>query len=408
MITDEQVRVLTGRSIESFATVAIGTGHGAVGQTISVQLVQPISGRSTIQAELLNTVAPSRHNLSVLRDGNGKWWAIGNEATANRETVIQNRRRSPDDPQDGTTMAVFLRAQHVSVDEDAFTGLSRFDVWFKFEQQPARKLLSDLPGSLIGTNDGQLSNTVFFNLTSLTRSRWLFQLATKTLDELLSITIVLEGNRIVSEFRTAQTGDITYPAAFAQYQLFLWKKAFTATGTEELFFIPALNRSYANPLGSNPFAVLVSLRQAYLAFNRRDRFSLPLRQRASTLPVQTPPTYFSNFASLKTLLRGERINWHSGESAKLFDGSLTNADLRQESSKSIRLSLAEFAEYGYTPSTLVFARDFNNTPGQPIQSAVIDNSIHAVGFHQNRRSASFGDYYSDLFALIALGFSIGG
>jgi hypothetical protein len=56
---------------------------------------------------------------------------------------------------------------------------------------------------------------------------------------------------------------------------------------------------------------------------------------------------------------------------------------------------------------LVFARDFNNTPGQPIQSAIIDNSIHALGFYQNRRSAAFGEYYSDLFALIAFGFSLG-
>ena len=107
MITDDQVRALTGRSIESFATIAIGTGHGAVGQTISVQLVQPIGGRSTIQAELLNTVAPSHHNLSVLRDGNGKWWAIGNEATANRETVIQNRRRRPEDPNPSLVTVLF-------------------------------------------------------------------------------------------------------------------------------------------------------------------------------------------------------------------------------------------------------------------------------------------------------------
>jgi hypothetical protein len=107
-------------------------------------------------------------------------------------------------------MAVFLRAQHVSVDEDRFSGLSTFDIWFKFERQPARKLLSDLPGSLIGLNDDQLANTVRFHLTPLTRSRWLFQLATETPDEYLVITAVIEGSRIVSEFRTAQAGDITY------------------------------------------------------------------------------------------------------------------------------------------------------------------------------------------------------
>jgi hypothetical protein len=95
MISDQLVRSVTGRTIDSYQSVAIGTGYGTVGQVISVQLADPLQGRSTLfNVTLLNTVAPSRNNLTLLQDTNGHWWGVGAETIPVRETVVQHRRRT--------------------------------------------------------------------------------------------------------------------------------------------------------------------------------------------------------------------------------------------------------------------------------------------------------------------------
>jgi hypothetical protein len=108
MTTHRQLQALQERTIDGYRTVAIGSGHGRVGQSVFVQLSEPLGNRFSVQAELLNTVAPGRNNLAVLRSDAGEWYAIGNEATPTRQTVTQNRRQRLQEPDQTTYSALFL------------------------------------------------------------------------------------------------------------------------------------------------------------------------------------------------------------------------------------------------------------------------------------------------------------
>lgn len=91
MISSEQVYSLTGQTIDRFRTVLIGSGWGAIGQTISAQ----VEGQPSVRAKLLTSASPGRDNLACLQSASGEWVAIANESVPTRETVTQNVRRSP-------------------------------------------------------------------------------------------------------------------------------------------------------------------------------------------------------------------------------------------------------------------------------------------------------------------------
>ncbi|MBD1995267.1 hypothetical protein H6G00_01305 [Leptolyngbya sp. FACHB-541] len=96
MTTFEQVLSQYGISLDRIVTVAEGRGRGSVGQSIAVQLDNPIGNRSVITATCFTPCPPPR--VKVFQTDEGQWYAVGiNTAIPSQSQVVQNRRRRGED-----------------------------------------------------------------------------------------------------------------------------------------------------------------------------------------------------------------------------------------------------------------------------------------------------------------------